>query len=228
MLATFLEARYQAPLAVEAYSPSILAAVALVVALAPWLLRQPHPSLALGTWPACLPIVSLPLTFVMVGAFTGRAEDFPAPLAVPAQAYFAQREADVYIGPRDAVRYAGAIRPRFEKVILIVDESVRGDYVGFNEPRLDNTPFLVSQLPIPGELRGCFVVLQLLDDGPRGPALRGARGGLAGSASRPPFTGPRCLAIREGRGVPDQLFRHLALGPADVEHADLRRAALCG
>jgi len=148
MLATFFEARYQAPLAVAAYWPSILAAVALVVALAPWLLRQPHPSLALGTWPACLPIVSLALTFVMIGAFTGRAEDFPAPLAVPAQAYFAQREADVYIGPRDAVRYDGAIRPRFEKVILIVDESVRGDYVGFNEPRLDNTPFLVSQLPI--------------------------------------------------------------------------------
>ena len=148
MLATFLEARYQAPLAVEAYWPSILAAVALVVALAPWLLRQPHPSLALGTWPASLSILSVALTFVMVGAFTGRAEEFPAPLAVPAQAYFARREADVYVGPRDAVRYEGAIRPRFEKVILIVDESVRGDYVGFNEPRLDNTPFLVSQLPI--------------------------------------------------------------------------------
>jgi glucan phosphoethanolaminetransferase (alkaline phosphatase superfamily) len=148
MLATFLEARYQAPLAIEAYWPSMLAAVALVVTLAPWLLRQPHPSLALGAGPACVPILSLVLTFVMVGSFTGRAEDLPAPLAVPAQAYFARREANVYVGPRDAVRYEGAIRPRFEKVILVVDEAVRGDYVGFNEPRLDNTPFLVSQLPI--------------------------------------------------------------------------------
>ncbi len=152
---------------------------------------------------------------------------FPCALAVPAQAYFAQRETDVYIGPRDAVRYAGAIRPRFEKVILIVDESVRGDYVGFNEPRLDNTPFLVSQLPIPGELRDCFVVLQLLDDGTCGPALRGARGGFAGSPRSHPSPGHDVGNTRRPR-VTGELFRHLALGAADVEHADLRRAALCG
>jgi hypothetical protein len=30
----------------------MLAAVALVATLAPWLLRQPHPSLALGAGPA--------------------------------------------------------------------------------------------------------------------------------------------------------------------------------
>lgn len=145
MLATFLEVRHQLPLAAAAYRRSILTAVATVLLLAPWLLQQPRPSMALGIWPACLSLASLGLTFLMVGVFTGRVEEFPSPLAVPAQAYFARREAAVYLGPRAPVRYGGAIRPRFNKIILVVDESVRGDYVGFNEPRLDNTPFLVSR-----------------------------------------------------------------------------------
>ena len=68
----------------------------------------------------------------------------PSPLAVPAQLlvspfYFSDE------GREPApIQYAGAFEPAFKKVIMVVDESVRGDYLGLNNPAYDNTPYLRS------------------------------------------------------------------------------------
>ena len=36
----------------------------------------------------------------------------------------------------------GAIHPIFNKIVMIMDESVRGDYVSFNDATHNTTPFL--------------------------------------------------------------------------------------
>ena len=47
-------------------------------------------------------------------------------------------------GERQAVQFKGALQPAFKKIVMIVDESVRGDYLGINKDQYDNTPFLHS------------------------------------------------------------------------------------
>jgi glucan phosphoethanolaminetransferase (alkaline phosphatase superfamily) len=42
------------------------------------------------------------------------------------------------------VAYTDDVDPRFEKVILVVDEGIRGDYLQINNSAFDNTPFLES------------------------------------------------------------------------------------
>jgi hypothetical protein len=66
----------------------------------------------------------------------------PSPFAVPAQLiiapfYFTDKD-----GERAAIQYPDALRPAFKKIIMVVDESVRGDYLGLNNPNYDNTPYL--------------------------------------------------------------------------------------
>jgi lipid A ethanolaminephosphotransferase len=144
MLATFIQARQQAGLALGSYSKDVVIGIALVAALAPWLLKAPRPETSLGRWFLAVPALALGLTAMLIGQFTGRIEEFPSPVAVPVQAYFAHRESSVYLGPRDALDYPGPVEPRVDKVVFVVDEGVRADYIQLNNETLDNTPFLVS------------------------------------------------------------------------------------
>jgi glucan phosphoethanolaminetransferase (alkaline phosphatase superfamily) len=43
--------------------------------------------------------------------------------------------------------YPASAHSEFRQIVLIVDESVRGDYLSLNNPSLDTTPFLVSERP---------------------------------------------------------------------------------
>jgi hypothetical protein len=144
MLATFFQARQEMGQALGAYGKDFAVAFLIVAVLAPALLAQPQPAISLGSWFLFLPAVGIALTSLFVGLFTGRLEEFPAPIAIPVQTYFAASEATVYLGPRDPLIYADPVEPKFSKVVLIVDESVRGDYLQLNNPTFDNTPFLVS------------------------------------------------------------------------------------
>ncbi len=44
-----------------------------------------------------------------------------------------------------SVEYDGKLTSPFRKIVLVVDESVRGDYLSLNDPSIETTPFLVSQ-----------------------------------------------------------------------------------
>jgi lipid A ethanolaminephosphotransferase len=46
---------------------------------------------------------------------------------------------------RMAVQYTGPIRPAARKIVMIVDESVRGDNLEINNPAYDNAPFLTAR-----------------------------------------------------------------------------------
>jgi glucan phosphoethanolaminetransferase (alkaline phosphatase superfamily) len=45
---------------------------------------------------------------------------------------------------RDPVDYNQGFNPLVKNIVVLVDEAVRGDYLGFNNESRDNTPFLVS------------------------------------------------------------------------------------
>jgi glucan phosphoethanolaminetransferase (alkaline phosphatase superfamily) len=84
----------------------------------------------------------------VVHATRGHTEAFPSPYAVPAQ--FAVAVAFSADGPtiaRDPVEYERPLQPLVPKIVMIVDESVRGDYLGVNNPRYDNTPTLARAGP---------------------------------------------------------------------------------
>lgn len=144
MLATFIQARQEVGHAVGTYGSQILIGSAIVAVLAPLLLMQPQLEVSLGGWFLAVPTAAFAFASLLIGNFTGRIEDFPSPIAVPIQAYFAAREAEIYLGPRDPLMYEDPIQPKLDKVILVVDESIRGDYLQLNNPAFDNTPFLVS------------------------------------------------------------------------------------
>src|SRR5262249_57762217 len=67
-----------------------------------------------------------------------------AALAPPRGRARGGRGAPGRLSDRGPVEYARALRPTFKKIIMIVDESVRGDYLGINDPKYDNTPALRS------------------------------------------------------------------------------------
>jgi lipid A ethanolaminephosphotransferase len=45
---------------------------------------------------------------------------------------------------REQVNYSGNLKPRVKKIVMVVDESVRGDYLDLNNPAFNNTPFIAS------------------------------------------------------------------------------------
>lgn len=87
------------------------------------------------------------LAFVAVGAIliwtNGHTTAFPSPVSSYANAYKSIVEgADQ---PLEPVRYDGPLRSAFDKIVLIVDESIRGDYISLNDPEVGTTPFLLSR-----------------------------------------------------------------------------------
>jgi glucan phosphoethanolaminetransferase (alkaline phosphatase superfamily) len=53
-------------------------------------------------------------------------------------------QSHLYDGERSEVVYPGAFDPRVEKIVLIVDESIRADILGINGHKQDTTPYLSS------------------------------------------------------------------------------------
>jgi lipid A ethanolaminephosphotransferase len=147
MLATLFQAWKEYDHAILTYGRHFVTGLTIVALLGPLLLMQPPPELALGRWFLFVPPAAIALTALLIGAFPGRLEELPSTIALPVQTYFAGKEATVYMGPRDRVVYRADVSPKFDKVIFIVDESIRGDYLQINNAALDNTPFLRSALP---------------------------------------------------------------------------------
>jgi len=62
---------------------------------------------------------------------------------VPAMLVFAS-QSSLYDGERSEIEYSGALDAQIEKIVLIVDESIRADILGNNGYRTDTTPYLRS------------------------------------------------------------------------------------
>jgi len=142
MMRTLWRERMEASGALSTYEDTVLSRAVLVAMLAAAFLLPPAGRWALRSRWAIVPIVALGSVVAVVFVSRGATEALPSPYAVPAQLAMVLRSAPSQEVDRSPVEYARPLRPTFKKIVMIVDESVRGDYLGINDPRYDNTPAL--------------------------------------------------------------------------------------
>ncbi len=90
----------------------------------------------------------VPLSAVMLAALGlqnshGFFDRYPSFFRVPAMLVFAG-QSRIYGGERSAVAYSGPFNAQVEKIVLIVDESIRADLLGVNGYAEATTPYLSS------------------------------------------------------------------------------------
>jgi glucan phosphoethanolaminetransferase (alkaline phosphatase superfamily) len=125
-----------------AYQDTILKNFGLGALLATVFLHTPTTRWRLGFRYCILPIVAFLSVLIFTLYANGRVE-IPTPaFAVPAQLAVVQMRTIPTQEGRATIDYVGMIQPPLRKIVMIVDESVRGDYLGLNNSRYDNTPFL--------------------------------------------------------------------------------------
>jgi glucan phosphoethanolaminetransferase (alkaline phosphatase superfamily) len=88
-----------------------------------------------------VPISAVILTILGIQHSDGVFDRYPSFFRVPSMFLFAGLSR-VYDGERSAVTYSGTIQPQVEKIVLIVDESIRADILGINGYRQATTPYL--------------------------------------------------------------------------------------
>jgi len=132
MIGTATSAHFWPVLRVASWTLPIMLAFAWKPAK-PIVLRTHWAAIPVLAFVACLAVVRL-TTF---SGTMGLPAAFRVP-AVTAMTIFADR----YSGPRDEVAEGPTSQPKYSKIVMIVDESVRGDFLAINDPNLTNTPFL--------------------------------------------------------------------------------------
>lgn len=128
--------------AVESFGLALLpvALIAVPVALiAEWLPAIFR--LGLPRWSYAVPLSAVILAILAVRYSDGVFDRYPSFFRVPSVFLFAGLSR-VYDGERSPVDYSGTIHPEVEKIVLIVDESIRADMLGINGHRQATTPFL--------------------------------------------------------------------------------------
>jgi glucan phosphoethanolaminetransferase (alkaline phosphatase superfamily) len=68
---------------------------------------------------------------------------YPSFFRVPSMLVFAS-QSRIYDGERSEVTYSGSLDAKAEKIVLIVDESIRADILEINGYKKDTTPYLIS------------------------------------------------------------------------------------
>lgn len=90
-----------------------------------------------------VPVSAVVLTILGLHYSHGFFDRYPSFFRVPAMFVFAG-ESRLYDGKRTEVAYAGTLGAEVEKIVLIVDESIRADILGINGYEKDTTPYLRS------------------------------------------------------------------------------------
>nr|WP_316655133.1 sulfatase-like hydrolase/transferase [uncultured Gellertiella sp.] len=140
-----MEAREHAGGAVFAYLPFILQGVSLLILALPGLVLSPIKPLQLHWRWSIVPLSAFAVTYSGLHDYADKMAYIPAPFATIPKLVLAVTGSQLYFGPREEV-HDHTVRPgAFEKIVFIVDESVRGDYLQINNPAMDNTPFLASE-----------------------------------------------------------------------------------
>jgi glucan phosphoethanolaminetransferase (alkaline phosphatase superfamily) len=90
-----------------------------------------------------IPISAVILTTFGLQYSHGFFDRYPSFFRVPAMLLFAG-QSRLYDGERAEVAYSGTFDSRVDKIVLIVDESIRADILGINGYTQDTTPYLSS------------------------------------------------------------------------------------
>jgi glucan phosphoethanolaminetransferase (alkaline phosphatase superfamily) len=102
------------------------------------------PNWAVGRRFAVIPLVALIAPFAILYETHGATTASPPGISVPAQLAFVNVAGARVSELREPVDYADRPKPLIKKIVFIVDESVRGDFLSLNNSILDNTPSLVA------------------------------------------------------------------------------------
>jgi lipid A ethanolaminephosphotransferase len=98
---------------------------------------------SVSAWWALVPACTFGLVAATILHSQGRLQSFPAAIGVPVKFAIAYAISDpAAAAARVKVDYPGDIKANADHVVFIIDESVRGDVLGFNGATPDNTPFL--------------------------------------------------------------------------------------
>jgi glucan phosphoethanolaminetransferase (alkaline phosphatase superfamily) len=145
LMQTVWRERSMAPTVLTAYRATLVRSLALFALVLVPIVLPPPQRWSVRARAGIVPLAALAAVAAIIFATRGRSEAFPSPFAVPAQFVVSQvlSEAETSV-TRDPVQYARPIRPLFRKIVMVIDESVRGDYLGINDPRYDNTPTLAT------------------------------------------------------------------------------------
>jgi glucan phosphoethanolaminetransferase (alkaline phosphatase superfamily) len=90
-----------------------------------------------------VPVSAVILTTFGLQYSHGFFDRYPSFFRVPSMLAFAGLS-HIYDGERSEVTYSGSLYPQVEKIVLIVDESIRADILGINGFKKDTTPYLCS------------------------------------------------------------------------------------
>ncbi|MBW7471682.1 sulfatase-like hydrolase/transferase [Marinobacter sp. F4218] len=90
-----------------------------------------------------VPVITVLLVFIALLRSDGIFDRYPSFFRVPALLVFAG-QSELFSGERSGVSYSGSFESQVEKIVLIVDESIRADILGINGYSKDTTPYLSS------------------------------------------------------------------------------------
>lgn len=90
-----------------------------------------------------VPISAAILVVINLQYSNGLIDRYPSFFRVPAMLIFASQSL-LYDGKRSTIPYSGSFEAQVEKIVLIVDESIRADILGINKFEKDTTPYLRS------------------------------------------------------------------------------------
>lgn len=145
MFQTIFQNTAEADHAWGTYHYDIILGCLTFVAFIPGVLIRPSLKVSVRSIFVVVPALAVVLTYQLQDKFARIADETPSPIALPIKAVLGYGETKVYLGRRDAVSYEGSLLAgSFEKIVFIVDESIRGDYLQFNDDNFNNTPFLSS------------------------------------------------------------------------------------
>ena len=129
--------------AVHTFTNAILKASLIWIVLLYAFLLSPARHHSLGSWVALIPIAAFPLLASSSQITQGKVASFPSTYSVPAElVWSAFKSSEAKDVARDSVNYGGVLRPEIKKIVVVIDEATRGDYLGLNNALYDNTPVL--------------------------------------------------------------------------------------
>ncbi|HEY5716138.1 MAG TPA: sulfatase-like hydrolase/transferase [Psychromonas sp.] len=90
-----------------------------------------------------VPISAVIFTTIALQYSNGLVDRYPSFFRIPSLLVYAS-QSQLYDGQRSAVAYSGYLTQQVDKIVLIVDESIRADILGINASQKDTTPYLSS------------------------------------------------------------------------------------
>lgn len=141
---TLWREKAMADTAASAYWGPALRTTGWIIPAAVILAWRPTPPVIFRTVWAILPVVAFLSCFAVMKRTINGTSEFPSAFRLsPMLAVAALSEK--YSGPRNDVASEPAPKPQFRKIVMIVDESVRGDYLEINDTSKKSTPFLTER-----------------------------------------------------------------------------------